>query len=36
MRSIDKTRLRGRVATLSHADLKSVEEALLITLDLPS
>lgn len=36
IRSIDKTRLRGRAATLSHADLKSVEEAILITLDLPS
>lgn len=32
IRSLDKTRLRSRIATLSAEDLAAVEEALLITL----
>jgi mRNA interferase MazF len=34
IRSIDKTRLRGRVATLSRDELQDVEEAVRITLGL--
>lgn len=33
-RSLDKTRLRSRIGTLSAEDLAAVEEALLITLDI--
>ena len=36
MRSLDKSRLRSRIESLSHDDLAAVEEALLITLDLRS
>jgi len=32
IRSLDKTRLRSRIGTLSAEDLAAVEEALLITL----
>jgi mRNA interferase MazF len=34
VRSIDRTHLRGRMATLSREDLRAVDEALRITLDL--
>lgn len=34
VRSVDKRRLRGRVGSLSREDLRAVEEALRITLDL--
>lgn len=34
IRSIDKARLRGKIGTLSREDLKGVDEAILITLDL--
>ena len=35
VRSIDRPRLRGRMGTLSRVDLRAVDEALRITLDLP-
>ena len=35
VRSIDKRRLRGRVGSLSREDLRAVDGALRITLDLP-
>lgn len=35
LRSVDRVRLRGRLATLTHEDLHRVEEALLVTLALP-
>ena len=35
LRSVDRVRLRGLIATLSQEELHSVEEALLITLALP-
>jgi len=35
VRSVDKRRLRGRVGSLSREDLRAVDGALRITLDLP-
>lgn len=35
LRSIDKKRLRGRIGSLSGQDLRGVDQALRITLDLP-
>ena len=35
IRSVDKRRLRGRVGSLSREDLRAVDGALRITLDLP-
>lgn len=35
LRSIDKKRLRGRIGSLSRDDLRGVDQALRITLDLP-
>ena len=36
MRSLDKSRLGARIGTLSSAELLAVEEAVLITLGIPS
>lgn len=36
VRSIDKTRLKGRLGRLSRQDMKRVDEALFVTLDLRS